>query len=107
MDGQDWNPITINRTSSKHAQTARTHGAALIRHLETEEIPKPTKKLSSDSRNAMIRSRTGKSMTQAQVNAACALPLNTIRDIENGKLCPSPTQMNVIARLFGIIMKYE
>jgi ribosome-binding protein aMBF1 (putative translation factor) len=54
----------------------------------------------------MIRARTAKGMTQVQLNTACAFPLHTIRDIENGKLCPTSAQMNVIKRVLGVVMKY-
>ncbi len=115
MDGQDWNPVVVRSTAKKpviggaggsrggHAATAE---AIRLRRLEEEDIPVPTKHLSSESRIEMIRARTAKGMTQVQLNTACAFPLNTIRDIENGKLCPTPAQMNSIKRVLGVIMKY-
>ncbi len=113
MDGQDWNPVIV-RSSKKPAGGAGsassrggiTEAAARIRRLETEEFPTPTKHLSPESRTEMIRARTAKGMTQVQLNTACAFPLHTIRDIENGKLCPTSAQMNVIKRVLGVVMKY-
>lgn len=116
MDGQDWTPVIVRNTSKKPVggagsvgSTAKqmTPGAAVMRRLEEDDIPKPTKHLSSESRTEMIRARTAKSLTQAQVNTACAFPPNTIRDIENGKLCPTPVQKNALNRVLGIVLKYE
>jgi ribosome-binding protein aMBF1 (putative translation factor) len=108
MDGQDWNPVVVRSTAKKPAAgyTPPSETAVRIRRLESEEIPKPTKHLSPDSRTEMIRARTAKGMSQVQLNAACAFPLHTIRDIENCKLCPTPAQMNVVKRVLGIVMKY-
>lgn len=114
MDGQDWTPVIVRNTSKKHtaaggAGSAKpiTPGAAVMRRLEDDDIPKPTKHLSSESRTEMIRARTAKGLTQAQVNTACAFPSNTIRAIENGKLCPTPAQKNALNRVLGIVLKYE
>lgn len=112
MDGQDWAPVIVRSSAKKptggaggssrggHAESIR------LRRLEEEDIPIPTKHLSSESRTEMIRARTAKGMSQVQLNTACAFPLHTIRDIENGKLCPTPPQMNSIKRVLGIVMKY-
>lgn len=120
MDGQDWNPVVVRSTAKKTlsvgggaggtfaggSRGGYTEESARIRRLEAEDIPKPTKHLSPDSRTEMIRTRTAKNISQVQLNTACAFPLNTIRDIENGKLCPTSAQMNAIKRTLGIVMKY-
>ena len=117
MDGQDWNPVVVRSTAKKTTAGAGagaggpsrggiSEAAARIRRLEEEDIPKPTKHLSTESRTEMIRARTAKGMSQVQLNTACAFPLHTIRDIENGKLCPTAAQMNALKRVLGIVMKY-
>jgi ribosome-binding protein aMBF1 (putative translation factor) len=112
MDGQDWTTVVVRSTAAKKSAggAASRHTvsdeAVRLRRIENEDIPIPTKHLSSDSRTEMIRARTAKGMSQVQLNTACALPLNTIRDIENGKLCPTSMQMNSIKRLLGVVMKY-
>ena len=110
MDGQDWTPVVVRSTAKKPTGGAGGGGhmtaeAIRLRRLETEDIPKPAKHLSSESRNDMIRARAVKGMTQPQLNAACAFPLHTIRDIENGKLRPTSMQMNVLQRVLGIVLK--
>lgn len=115
MDGQDWTPVVVRSTAKKPAAVGGaggasrggiTEAAARIRRLEEEDIPKPTKHLSPESRTEMIRARTAKTMTQDQLNTACSFPHGTINKIENGKYCPTPVQMNAIKRVLGIVMKY-
>lgn len=114
MDGQDWTPVVVRSSAKKPAGAggssrgghAASAEAARLRRLEEEDIPVPTKHLSSESRTEMIRARTAKEMSQVQLNTACAFPIHTIRDIENGKLCPTPAQMNSIKRVLGVVLKY-
>ena len=114
MDGQDWSPVVVRSTAAKKsaggAGGASRHTVSdevvRLRRIEDEDIPVPTKHLSSESRTEMIRARTAKGMSQVQLNTACAFPLNTIRDVENGKLLPTPAQMNSIKRVLGVVMKY-
>lgn len=110
MDGQDWTPVVVRSTGAAKAARSKPvtkpAGSSAFRRLDEEELPVATKFLSSESRTEMIKARTAKTMTQAQLNTACAFPLNTIRDIENGKLCPTPKQLSVLSRTLGISMKY-
>jgi ribosome-binding protein aMBF1 (putative translation factor) len=110
MDGQDWTPIVVRSTgaakAARHVPTAKPAGSATFRRLDEEELPVATKFLSSESRTEMIKARATKGMTQVQLNTACSFPLHTIRDIENGKLCPTPKQLSVLSRTLGIVMKY-
>lgn len=111
MEHQNWETVTLKR--NRKVTAAGTHkplitaGAALARRLESDDIPKPTKSLSSESRSEIIRRRTAAEQTQAQLNTACAFPVNTIRDIESGKLCPTPTQLNVLNRVLHASLKYN
>jgi ribosome-binding protein aMBF1 (putative translation factor) len=114
MDGQDWTPVIVRSTVKKpsggssggRGGHAATTESIRLRRLEEEDIPKPTKRLSPESRTEMIRARTAKGMSQDQLNTACSFPHGTINKIENSKYCPTPAQMNDIKRILGIIMKY-
>lgn len=110
MDGQDWQTVTINKTVRKtrtadHAQVAP--GLAAARRLENDDTPKPKKSLSSESRQAILHGRVANKWNQTQLNTQCSFPLNTIRDIENGKLCPTPQQLNVLSRVLKVVLKYN
>lgn len=114
MDHQDWTPLKIgvgaaarsHTVSSAPTRTAVSHSVAVARKLESEDLPAPTKSLSGESRALIVKKRTEASQTQAQLNNACSFPANTIRDIESGKLCPTPTQLNVLNRVLKTQLKY-
>lgn len=116
MDCQDWTPVTLHGRRSGGAQAAggaggrppmQTAGAAALRRLDAEDLPLPTKSLSGASRHAIITARVAREWTQAQLNTQCSFPSNTIRDIESGKLCPTPTQLGVLNRVLKLALKYD
>ncbi len=121
MDCQDWTPVVVkNRRRATAAAggagsggTATgvrpliSAGAAAMRRVEADEIAKPSKSLSAESRAEIVRRRTENSQTQAQLNTACSFPPNTIRDIEAGKLCPTGAQLNVLNRVLKTALKYS
>lgn len=109
MDCQNWETVTVGRSGKKPApKPVRPAGTKALHAVEDEEIPTPKKALSSESRAEMIRLRTSQTppMTQADLNRACSFPINTIRDIEAGRLCPTPTQLNVLNRVLRTTLKY-
>ena len=113
MDCQDWETVkVVRRGGARNGGTATqkkpliTAGAALTRQLENEDIPKPTRSLSSESRAEIVRLRTAAGQTQVQLNTACAFPVNTIKDIECGRLCPTRAQLNVLNRVLRASLKY-
>lgn len=108
MDGQDWQTITINKTARKTtaAHPPVSSALAVARRLEHDETPKPKKSLSSESRQAILQGRVANKWNQTQLNTQCSFPQNTIRDIENGKLCPTPQQLNILSRVLKTVLKY-
>jgi hypothetical protein len=109
MDCQDWETVKVGR-AAKPAKPHPAHiaGAKALRAVEDDDIPKPTKSLSAESRTAIVRLRTALTppMTQSDLERACSFPKNTIRDIEAGRLCPTPTQLNVLNRVLRTTLKY-
>jgi ribosome-binding protein aMBF1 (putative translation factor) len=114
MEHQDWTPVVVKnnkaraaaRAAAAAARPAITHAAAVARRLEDDDLPKVTKSLSDESRQAMIRMRCDKKLNQTQLNTALAFPLHTVRDIEAGKLCPTPAQLNNLSRYLGVQLKF-
>jgi ribosome-binding protein aMBF1 (putative translation factor) len=109
MDGQDWQTITLMKNGRKAAATSHapvSAGVAAARRLEADDIPKPKKSLSSESRQAILQGRVANKWNQTQLNTQCSFSQNTIRDIENGKLCPTPQQLNVLSRVLKVVLKY-
>ena len=55
----------------------------------------------------IVAKRVANGWNQTQLNQQCGFPLHTIRDIENGKLTPTPGQLNVLNRVLKAGLKYE
>lgn len=110
MDCQDWDSVKIGTTARRAPapKPARPAGTKAL-HAVEDETPVPVKSLSSESRAQIIRLRTTRtpSWTQTELNTACSFPPHTIRDIEAGRLCPTPTQLNVLNRVLRTALKYE
>lgn len=113
-DGQDWTEVRIR---GKPRPTAATTGpvpkvrsvaqAVQMRKLEQAEGPIKVKRLSSESKQMIIARRVANGWNQQQLNQQCGFPLHTIRDIENGKLTPTPGQLNVLNRVLKAGLKYD
>jgi len=114
MDNQDWTPVRINKSNTKHAgtatrtpvQTANTIGNSHIRKLDTDEIVKP-KQLSHEGRTELIQKRAALKFNQVQLNQLCRFPVNTIREIEAGRQQPTHPQLNMLNRLLKSAVKFE
>ena len=108
MDGQDWTPVVVNKIKTRSSASGQKHvspGLAAQHRVENDE-PRKTKSLSPESRQAILQARVANKWNQTQLNTQCSFPQNTIRDIENGKLCPTPQQLNVLSRVLKVILKY-
>jgi hypothetical protein len=109
MDCQDWESVKLKPTAKKAvSKPARSAGATALSHVEAEELPLPTKSLGPASRAEIIRLRTTHvpAWTQADLNRACSFSPHTIRDIEAGRLCPTPKQLDVLNRVLHAALKY-
>ena len=107
MDCQDWSPVVVKRRVAHTPRPASTPGSAAARKLEDDDLPKPTRSLSTTSRQQIIEKRIAFGWNQAQLNTQCAFPPHTIRDIESGKLCPTPTQLNVLNKVLKAVLCYN
>jgi len=123
MDGQDWTVVTIKKShkgtaASASASTGGTKsivprisgaqqaGAAAARKLEETEFGKP-KSLSAESRNEIVQKRVALGKNQVQLNQDCRFPVNTVRDVENGKYCPSQQQLSMLNRVLRSALKFD
>ena len=121
MDEQDWTPVTVHRRGGAAGAGARagargssnivnrvhnTQASAIARKLEETDIGKP-KQLSTVSRNEITQKRVALGKNQVQFNQLCSFPVNTIRDIESGRFCPSPGQLSILNRILKSNLKYE
>lgn len=110
MDDQQWETVVIRKkgntkTSQSAAKPPVSQATKLMRALDSEG-PVKVKTLSSDSRQEIVRARSALSMNQVQLNTACSFPSNIIRDIESGRIIPTPQQLNVLNRVLKLALKY-
>lgn len=99
MDGQDWNPITIRGTKAIISTGTRapskntTPDVAAQRGLEQQETAQKPRTLSTESRTQIMQARAAMKKTQVELNQMCQFPVNTLRDIESGRIVPTPSQL--------------
>ena len=103
---QDWTPVILRSgkkvgASATHHHMTRSVAAQTVLNVEKAPMDKAVKKLSAESRTTLITKRAALKMTQVQLNQRCSFPPNTIRDLENGTLCPSNGQLNLLNRIIG------
>jgi ribosome-binding protein aMBF1 (putative translation factor) len=111
-DGQDWTEVKIrgkpktttsSQTTQKQSFTPNSHrsgnaGGHQRKLEEATDIIKP-KKLTSESKQQIVTYRMSKKLSQEQLNQECRFPVNTIREIEAGRLTPTTSQLNTLNRV--------
>jgi ribosome-binding protein aMBF1 (putative translation factor) len=122
MDGQDWTPVVLrnHKAAASPAGTkisgegpiqerkgaAKNMGASFHK-LESTETAGTLKRLSNESKQTIIAKRAAAGWNQARLNQECNFPVNTIRDIECGKICPNVQQLNTLNRILKVGLTYE
>jgi ribosome-binding protein aMBF1 (putative translation factor) len=117
FDGQDWTEVKIRGKSkpSSSTTTVQNHspnirksseGSHMYKLENSTDIIKP-KKLTAESKQAIVTFRSTKSWTQQQLNQECRFPVNTIREIEAGRLTPSIQQLNMLNRVLKTGLRLE
>lgn len=117
MDGQDWTIVTVKKSrrppSSGCGQKVipRVSGtsqaiAANARKLEATDFGMQ-RSLPVEARNEIVQRRVALGKNQVQLNQDCRFPVNTIRDIENGKYCPNPGQLSMLNRMLKSSLRYS
>jgi ribosome-binding protein aMBF1 (putative translation factor) len=123
-DGQDWTLVTIKKkpTKPKAEPLAKPHAAQRNNHLsasgknlqgaqarklaESTDVKKP-RTLSLETQKEISATRNSLGLTQTELNKKCQFPMNTIRDIESGKIPPTPQQMDALSRELKIPIRYS
>lgn len=119
MDGQDWTPVVLGNKKAKvmgGASSSReivekkslgTSMGASFHKLENSEVAGNLKRLSNESKQTIVAKRAAAGWNQARLNQECNFPINTIRDIECGKICPNVQQLNILNRVLKTGLTYE
>lgn len=116
MSTQDWTPVTIhgkptttypvasatNTTTSQHKATPESAHARKL--AESDDVIK-LKKLTPQSRQEIVNRRALEKWSQQDLNQRCNFPVNTIREIEAGRLQPTIQQLNTLNRVLKTGLK--
>jgi putative transcription factor len=112
-DDQDWTPVVVKRRKTAATGAAgyqsqnRGAGSSHLRIVEESDVPlPPAKRLSAAGKTAIIQGRLAKKWSQEQLNKECNLPPGIINAIEAGRAQPSGAQLNAIARVLGVVLKF-
>lgn len=126
MDEQDWTPVTIKRrggskpvgglaahadragrvkAETKAAVSAAARAAGIERAAEQGTLK--LKKVSAESKQALVQARLERKLSQDQADAAATLPKHTIKGLEAGTAHPSPEVLRKISREFHVDLKLE
>jgi ribosome-binding protein aMBF1 (putative translation factor) len=116
---QDWEPVVVRRSggaSTRPYESKSATGRLIVsrpgdqveeqekRKVEETEIGRP-KQLSNESRTEIIQKRVALGKSQVQLNQDCRFPVNTMREIESGRLCPTQPQLNILNRVLKATLK--
>ncbi len=111
MDCQDWEPTRISGTAAVATARAAARGpkvtveVAHARKIAAADGPVKLKQLAPESRHEIVQKRVAMKKTQVELNQLCGFAPHTIRDIEAGKLTPSPGQLNTLNRVLKASLK--
>ena len=112
MEHQQWETVAIRgkkNVSTNNHKPKVTHLQKLMRSIESAETISEIKikKLSTESRQQIIHKRVELGHDQSKLNTLCSFPSNTIKDIESGRLHPTPKQLSVLNTVLKLSLKYE
>ena len=110
MEGQDWTTIKLKGSSASASAAAAGRPkvdpeVAHARKLAEADAPTKTKKLTAESRQEMVNKRAANKWSQQDLNQQCNFPVNTIREIEAGRLTPNISQLNTLNRVLKTGLK--
>lgn len=116
-DFQDWNSVIIKGGKSKTVGSIGLKGPSKVttrvapevtrmRKVENEETVKQ-KSLTPESRQEIIQRRVINKWNQTDLNNQCCFPINTIREIEAGRITPSIQQLNTLNRVLKTGLKFQ
>ena len=113
MSVQDWEPVRIHSagsgfTAGKSLRTPAPQVAPEVAHarkLADSDVAK-LKQLAPESRQEIVTKRAAMKKSQVELNQLCSFPVNTIREIEAGRVCPTIGQLNTLNRVLKTGLKY-
>ena len=107
FDNQDWTTVTL-RNPKRVAENAQKRielrnpvaATGVPRRIVEEDLPKP-RFLTRKARQDLMSARVAAKLTQRELDARCAFPANTIRDLEGGTIAPTQQHLRSLQRQFA------
>jgi hypothetical protein len=100
---QDWTTVTMRKTAPKPKQQAATQAAVHAARMDSDDIKVRRRRLTAESRQALVAARCAEKKGQRDVDKELAFPPNTIRDFEAGTAAPSGAQISALQRRFAAV----
>jgi hypothetical protein len=115
MEHQDWTTVQVKRpirptVAKAAAAQLATHNSRLDGGLDGGDLKPKKRRLTMESRQALVAARTAVKKSQRDVDKELAFPPNTIRDFEAGTAGPSGAQISALHRHFAaarLVLKVE
>ena len=107
---QDWSKTVIGNGSKVSARPSTfkpvSASQAVGAKIADATIAGRLKKLAPESRQEIVNIRAANKWSQADLNQRCSFPVNTIREIEVGRLTPTIGQLNTLNRVLKTGLKF-
>lgn len=95
---QDWKPVILR----KNTKPKQTHTSRPSKKNDLDDPDYVSKKKVSHKLKMQIQhARQAKKLTQKELANKCNIPLNIVRDYENGKAIPNAQHLNKMRRVLG------
>jgi ribosome-binding protein aMBF1 (putative translation factor) len=101
---QNWTPVTIKKAGPSKVTAKVAPEVIRMRKVEDSETVK-SKTLAPESRQEIVQKRVANKWSQTDLNNQCCFPINTIREIEAGRVTPSSQQLNTLNRVLKTGLK--
>jgi DNA-binding XRE family transcriptional regulator len=93
------------KAEAKAAVGAAARAAGIERAADEGRLK--LKRVSAESRQALVQARLARKLSQDQADAAATLPKHTFKGLEAATILPSPEVLRKIAREFHVDIKLE
>jgi len=104
FEHQNWEPTIVHgkpKTTTTQVNKVKPNPEAIrLAKLENDE-PVKIKTLSNDARQELIKGRVAKGLNQEKLAQSINIQANLYKDIENGKVVPTPNLLNKINNFLG------
>ena len=112
MEHQNWEPVKIYGNPVRGSAPVivssvakYSNEAAHARKIAEADTPIKLKTLTGASRQEIVVRRTANKWSQQDLNQHCNFPVNTILEIEAGRVTPTTQQLNTLNRILKTGLK--